>query len=308
MSRRVSKTIFPRPCSRSFIPIQRGYSTSPQNPAISKPTHVLITGGSRGIGLSIAHAFLRTGNHSIQITGRTSSTLETAIDSLQETCKLANPDTEFSDQTLALLIQGTRADASDPSIWKSVFAPLRKEHGAGWQIPDVLVNSAGVTYSSLLMAMKEESIHHVIDTNLKGTIFACQAVSKAMIRSRRGQSGIEPKKSLCIINISSLLATHGGKGSTVYAASKAGVLGFTRALAAELGPSGIRVNAIVPGYINTDMTQAMDPTARRKACEKIPLRRFGTVDEIAEAALFLARNEYANNCVINLDGGLSAAM
>lgn len=104
-----------------------------------------------------------------------------------------------------------------------MFAPGKKE--AGWQIPDILVNSAGVTHSSLLMAMKEDSVHHIIDVNLKGTIFACQAVSKAVIRSKRGKYDTKMKNKLCIINISSLLATHGGRGSSVYSASKAGILG-----------------------------------------------------------------------------------
>ncbi|KAM3079565.1 hypothetical protein ACMFMG_005980 [Clarireedia jacksonii] len=110
----------------------------------------------------------------------------------------------------------------------------------------------------------------------------------------------------CIINISSLLGMKGGKGSAAYAASKAGVLGLTRALAAELGPAGIRVNAIVPGYIETDMTKAMEASARTEALNAIPLCRFGDVEEIADAAVFLATNRYANNCVLNLDGGLSA--
>ncbi|KAB8293914.1 hypothetical protein EYC80_009387 [Monilinia laxa] len=117
-----------------------------------------------------------------------------------------------------------------------------------------------------------------------------------MLRRREG----------CIINISSLLGIKGGRGSAAYAASKAGVLGLTRALAAEMGGSGIRVNAIVPGYIETDMTRAMTDIARKEALNAIPLSRFGDASEIADAAVFLATNKYANNCVLNLDGGLSA--
>ncbi|KFY85662.1 hypothetical protein V500_08229 [Pseudogymnoascus sp. VKM F-4518 (FW-2643)] len=110
----------------------------------------------------------------------------------------------------------------------------------------------------------------------------------------------------CIINIASLLGVKGGRGSSVYAASKAGILGFTRALAAEAGPSGVRVNAVVPGYIETEMTSGMDPALFESTKNAIPLQRFGTAEEVADAAFFLAANQYANNCTLNLDGGLSA--
>lgn len=206
----------------------KNYKIQPQThstPACSPQSHVLITGGSRGIGLSIAHAFARTGTHSVQITGRNPSTLETAISSLHKTYKTSNPSQQISDQSLGLLIHGIEADVSNPNIWTSVFASDKKGDTERWPTPDILINSAGVTHSSLLVAMKEESIHEIIDVNLKGTIFACRAVSKAMIRSRRRPSVEETPKSRCIINISSLLATHGGRGSSVYAASKAGVLG-----------------------------------------------------------------------------------
>ncbi|TVY68818.1 3-oxoacyl-[acyl-carrier-protein] reductase FabG [Lachnellula suecica] len=110
----------------------------------------------------------------------------------------------------------------------------------------------------------------------------------------------------CIVNVASLLGLKGGKGSAAYAASKAGVIGFTRALAAELGEKNVRVNVIVPGYVETDMTNAMTPEAHSAALNAIPLKRFGHPSEIADAAMFLATNKYASNCVLNLDGGLSA--
>ncbi|PQE05235.1 3-oxoacyl-acyl carrier reductase protein [Rutstroemia sp. NJR-2017a BBW] len=161
---------------------------------------------------------------------------------------------------------------------------------------DILVNAAGITHSSPLITTSPDLIESVLHTNLQGTIWGCKVVSRMMVRRREG----------CIINVSSLLGMKGGRGSAAYAASKAGVLGLTRALAAELGPSGIRVNAIVPGYIETDMTKAMPTAARTEALNAIPLSRFGDVEEIADAAVFLATNRYANNCVLNLDGGLSA--
>ncbi|MCJ1433452.1 hypothetical protein MMC27_002814 [Xylographa pallens] len=145
------------------------------------------------------------------------------------------------------------------------------------------------------------TVEQVIQTNLMGTIWGCQIIAKAMIRQHR-----EPSNTACIINVASLLGIKGGRGSTVYAASKAGVLGLTRSLAAELGPSNIRVNAIVPGYVATSMTEAMTQEARSAALQSIPQKRFGTPEEIADAAIFLATNAYASNCVLNLDGGLSA--
>ncbi|TVY42590.1 3-oxoacyl-[acyl-carrier-protein] reductase [Lachnellula subtilissima] len=114
------------------------------------------------------------------------------------------------------------------------------------------------------------------------------------------------KREGCIINVASLLGLKGGKGSAAYAASKAGVIALTRALAAELGEKNVRVNVIVPGYVETSMTRAMTPNAHSAALSAIPLKRFGLPSEIADAAVFLATNKYASNCVLNLDGGLSA--
>jgi NAD(P)-dependent dehydrogenase (short-subunit alcohol dehydrogenase family) len=224
MSRRIVKqqllcTLVPRSSKSSHY---ISYSTSTPRP---RPTRVLITGGSRGIGLAIATAFSKTGNHSIQITGRNPETLSSAVQSLQDSHKTHHPTTS---QELPHLIKGTKADISSPEIWKHAFST--NAGGAKWEIPDILINSAGITHSSLLMAMKPSSIEEIIQTNLLGTIYACQFVSKAMIRSKRSQSANErgERKGFCIINISSLLATHGGRGSSVYSASKAGVLGKSK--------------------------------------------------------------------------------
>ncbi|KAI9650569.1 hypothetical protein NHQ30_000587 [Ciborinia camelliae] len=148
---------------------------------------------------------------------------------------------------------------------------------------DILINAAGLTHASPLITTSPSLIEEVLQTNLMGTIWGCKVIGKDMLRRREG-----------------------GRGSVAYAASKAGVLGLTRALAAEMGPAGIRVNAIVPGYIETDMTRAMTDPARKEALNAIPLARFGDANEIADAAVFLVTNKYASNCVLNLDGGLSA--
>jgi NAD(P)-dependent dehydrogenase (short-subunit alcohol dehydrogenase family) len=161
---------------------------------------------------------------------------------------------------------------------------------------DILVNSAGITHCSPLFVTSPSLLEEVMRTNLMGTMMACRTMGKNMMTLKGG----------CIINVASLLGQKGGKGSAAYAASKAGVIGLSRALAAELGEKNVRVNVIVPGYIETDMTEAMTPNARSEALNAIPLKRFGRPSEIADAAVFLAANAYANNCVLNVDGGLSA--
>ncbi|KAH8160492.1 hypothetical protein CIB48_g7767 [Xylaria polymorpha] len=160
---------------------------------------------------------------------------------------------------------------------------------------DILVNAAGVSHNSFLLKMPNANLEEILDVNLKGTILGCQAVIPKMMKQRDG----------CIINVSSLLATHGGNGASVYAASKAGVLGLTRSLAWEVGRFNIRANVIQPGYIETDMTKHLNEKVDLAAL--IPMGRLGVVEEVAEAALFLATNSYAHNCVLNIDGGLSAA-
>lgn len=167
---------------------------------------------------------------------------------------------------------------------------------------NVLVNAAGIAESSLFVRSTLDRTTEVVQTNLLGSMYAARFAAKRMMKAKANA----PSERGHILNISSLLATHGGAGSVAYATSKAGVLGLTRSLAAELGPRGIRVNAICPGYIESDMTNAMSDAARTEATAKIPAARFGTVEEVADAAVFLCGNRYANNCILNLDGGLSA--
>ncbi|EEH34116.2 3-oxoacyl-[acyl-carrier protein] reductase [Paracoccidioides lutzii Pb01] len=202
-------------------------------------------------------------------------------------------------------------DVGNPSFWGEEIKKLMDN-------VDVLVNAAGISYSSLLPLTKEEHITAMLRTNLQGTIVACRTMSRRVMRANSLQKLMDDNNTItnsrftkCIINISSLHAMKGGVGAATYASTKAGVVALTRAIAAESGEmkveARLRANVIVPGYIETRMVaEDLNPQVREKALRAIPLRRFGTVEEVADAAVFLAANQYANNCVLNLDGGLSA--
>ncbi|KAL1985383.1 hypothetical protein VTN96DRAFT_7944 [Rasamsonia emersonii] len=183
---------------------------------------------------------------------------------------------------------------------------------------DVLVNAAGISISNILPKTDTVDISRILSTNLEGAILTSRAMLRACVRSRlkkRGDATTEDKRSdlslsKCIINISSLLALKGVTGTVTYAASKAGLLGLTRSVAVEAAETlrgvTVRSNAIVPGYIETPMIEDFSSDRISKLKDSIPLKRFGYPQEVADAAVFLASNEYANNCVLNLDGGLSA--
>ncbi|PQE30965.1 3-oxoacyl-acyl carrier reductase protein [Rutstroemia sp. NJR-2017a WRK4] len=258
---------------------------------------IMVTGATKGIGKAIARRFAGLGGRLVLV-GRDGEGLRGVLEGMGDGEGDRKGD---GDGVGHEILVGDVGDLE--GFWRGKVAKLGagvageegKEKHPKPQI-DILVNAAGITHSSPLLTTSPELIESVLRTNLQGTIWGCKVVSRMMVRRREG----------CIINVSSLLGMKGGRGSAAYAASKAGVLGLTRALAAELGPSGIRVNAIVPGYIETDMTKAMPTAARTEALNAIPLSRFGNIKEIADAAVFLATNRYANNCVLNLDGGLSA--
>lgn len=162
----------------------------------------------------------------------------------------------------------------------------------------MLVNAAGIAQNSLLISTSVETIEAIFRVNLLGTTLACRAMGRNMFQKKRG----------CIINISSLLGFQKPTpGSAVYAASKAGVIGLTRTMAAELGPVGVRTNVIVPGYIETDMTLKMAVEARENARNNIPVGKFGTVEDVADAAVFLETCSYMNGAEIVVDGGLGVA-
>ncbi|KAF4869876.1 3-oxoacyl-[acyl-carrier-protein] reductase FabG [Colletotrichum siamense] len=280
--------------------------------------HALITGAYGGIGAAIAARFAAEGAL-VTLLGRKE-------DKLRELCSQLP---RFRDTRLAPLTAAPNTntrpsldekppahsyavmDVSAQGRDEAVLDDIWKRTG---QI-DVLVNAAGIAQFQLLQNTSPQAASELLDTNLMGTIFMSRYMAQRMKRRRADRDA-------CIINVASLLAEKGSPGTSVYAASKAGIIGFTHALSVELGPLRIRTNAIVPGYIETNMLACekhilalflirklgfRSPTMSREPLEKrIPLGRLGRPDEVADAAVFLAQNTYANNCVLNLDGGLSA--
>jgi len=183
---------------------------------------------------------------------------------------------------------GVKCDVSNYSSATSAIKETESHLGN----IDILVNCAGISKDGLLVRFQEEDMKEVIDTNLVGSMYMCKAVSKGMIKKNKG----------AIINIGSVIGIHGNEGQSVYSASKAGIIGFTKSLAKELGHKGITVNVVAPGYIDTDMTKNM---VKEKILPQISLNRFGTVEDVASSVLFLANSSYITGQILVVDGGLS---
>ncbi|KAI1389055.1 NAD(P)-binding protein [Hypoxylon trugodes] len=233
----------------------------------------IISGGSRGIGLAIARLFAAEGA-TCTLIGRNQEALSTAAESLPRHNSQDHETVPF--------------DVSNTNYWMKMVADRKTVKC------DILVNAAGISQNSFLFNTAHGDVSKIINTNLTGTIWGCKFLVPKMMKQKEG----------CIINVSSLMAIHGGRGASIYAASKAGIVGLTRSLAWEVGRFGIRANVLLPGYIQTEMTEGMDKNGELSTL--IPMGRLGLVDEVADAALFLAKNSYAHNCVLNIDGGLSA--
>lgn len=237
----------------------------------------LVTGSSRGIGKAIVTKFLEEGASVWGICTKESQSKK----ELEEIAK-AHGASFFE----------VYANASDTESWAETIKKVLEESGG----LDILVNNAGITRDGLSFRMKMEDWTSVINVNLTAAFAACQLVAASMIRSRKGS----------IINMSSIVGLHGQGGQTNYAASKAGLIGLTKSLAKETGSRGIRVNAIAPGYIKTDMTDVLPENVKTSILETVPLKRMGMPEDIANTALFLASDasSYISGQVIGVDGGM----
>ncbi len=237
----------------------------------------LVTGGSRGIGRAIAVALAREGAKvAINFAGN-----EKAAEETKALVEQAGSE--------AILL---KADVSDKDADAALIDTVIKTYGK----IDILVNNAGITRDSLMLRMKEDDFDAVIDTNLRSVFYLTKAAAKSMMKKRTGR----------IINMSSVVGLTGNAGQVNYAAAKAGVLGITKSAAKELASRGITVNAVAPGFIETDMTDVLSDTVKESLLHEIPLKRMGEPKDVANAVLFLASDQsaYITGQVIHVDGGL----
>jgi len=237
----------------------------------------LVTGGSGGIGRAVV---LRLAAEGANVVVHYAKNAESAAKAVEEAQK-------FGVQALALQADVSLAEQAERLVSETIDA-------LGGL--DILVNNAGITRDGLLVRMKDEDWDAVINTNLKGAFNCSRAAAKQMLRKRWGR----------IINISSVVGLIGNPGQANYCASKAGLIGFTKALAKELGPRGITVNAVAPGFITTEMTASLPEDVRQRMLANIPLGFFGEPRDVAAAVAFLASDDarYINGHVLQVDGGL----
>ena len=238
----------------------------------------IVTGGSRGIGKAVCLELARRGcNIVLSFAGNTAAADQTVAE-----CQALGVQ--------ALAVQGNVADAD---AVKALFDAALKQFGA----IDILVNNAGITRDNLLMLLKEEDFDAVVDTNLKGTFLCMKAAVRPMMKQRHGR----------IISLSSVVGLHGNAGQVNYAATKAGVIGMTKSLAKELAGRNITVNAVAPGFIDTDMTAVLPEKAKEAILASIPMARLGAAEDVANAVAFLASDEagYITGQVLAVDGGMS---
>jgi 3-oxoacyl-[acyl-carrier protein] reductase len=237
-------------------------------------TVVLVTGGTRGIGRACAALFAREGAK-VALCGRSVETAAAAAEAIEGDAR------------------GYQADVADPAAVDALIKTVLRDLGP----ISVLVNNAGLTRDGLILRMKDDAWNDVLAANLTGAFYCCRAAARDMLKQRGGR----------IINIASIIGLRGQAGQANYAASKAGLIGFTKALARELAPRNITVNAVAPGYIKTDMTAGIAGAALEALLKEIPLQRAGTAEDVAYAVRFLAGEgaSYITGAVLTVDGGLA---
>jgi len=236
----------------------------------------LVTGGAQGIGQTIAEELAREGAHVV----------------------LADVNREGAEKTAESIrknggsASGVRLDVSNSEEVQSVFSSISKDY----KPVDILVNNAGITRDGLMMRMKEEDWDQVLSINLKGCFLCSQQAVKQMMKQKRGS----------IVNIASIVGVMGNFGQANYSASKAGVIGLTKTTAREVASRGITVNAVAPGFIDTEMTRVLDESVKQKLIEQIPLARLGLPQDVARCVAFLVsdRASYITGQVINVNGGM----
>lgn len=235
---------------------------------------VLITGSTKGIGLAIAKHLAQAG-------------YQVVLNHYREVSQEVLDQFSDASQPVGYVI----GDVSDFAEAKRIVKEVTSQYGS----LDVLVNNAGITRDNLAVAMKEDEFDEVIDVNLKGSFNMMRHASKPMLKQKSGS----------IINMSSLVGLVGNPGQMNYSASKGGLIAMTKTLAKELGSRQITVNAIAPGYIETDMTDVLSDKVKGKMLEAIPMKKFGQVEDIAETVEFLIQSKYITGQVIEVNGGMN---
>ena len=240
---------------------------------------VLVTGATRGIGKSIA---LTLGNAGATVIG--TATSKAGAD---------NISSMFNDNKI--LGKGVVLDVTDNDQIMNLNEVIKKDFGT----VDILVNNAGITRDNILLRMKEDEWEDIINTNLSSIYKMSKSVLRGMIKKRSGR----------IVSITSVVGAMGNAGQSNYGAAKAGIIGFTKSLAREVGVRGVTVNAIAPGFIDTDMTDSLPEDQKKALAQQIPMGRLGTADEVAQAVLFLASENasYITAQTIHINGGMYAS-
>lgn len=238
----------------------------------------IVTGGSRGIGRAICVALAKEGANVVTCYAH-------GADGANETVRMCE---ELGVKALAI-----QADVADNADVESMVAKVKEDFGS----IDILVNNAGITKDNLMLRMNEDDFAQVIDTNLKGAFLCIKNVSKIMLKQRAGK----------IINISSVVGVRGNAGQVNYSASKAGLIGMTKSAAKELATRGITVNAVAPGFIETDMTAKLPEAVVEEGLKTVPMKCMGTGEDVANLVAFLASENarYITGQVICVDGGMA---